>query len=645
MTTVAIPAWLPREPELKVQDDAGAVLTDVRAAATAVSDVAEWAVDHGAPAGFTGDAADAASHAVTRFARDADAVGAALGRGALAIDAFLSRMRRRRAEHADLMDARQRLNDDRESLLGRIEAATEDQAAGLRAEAAELRRRFDAYRDDLHAWRDAVDADEQACVRALAAVDTLAEGLTAAADPTRTDTAALAAELRRLGTDTAAVNAWWNGLSQADRNALMISDPGLVGNTDGVPTRDRDEANSAAVQRDLEHLLARQAAGDTLSASEQRWLENAQSVQKAVDQASSPIWAGLDVDAFIVAYQPHAFGGDGIAAVAYGDPDTADHTAVYVPGIMQDGTLIDENGGQALNLYEETVNQMAAGVPPREGSVSTIAWIGYDSPNFSPESMWPWDVGDSAGDVSHTVTEANAEAGGLALSQFVDGLNSTHTGGDQPHLTVIGHSYGSTTSSYAAAGGMDADSLVLVGSPGAGEGVHHVSDLHMPTGQVFVGAADHDPVTWLGGEDGLLPGTWDDSLGLGADPAQHDFGAITFAVDNGQEFHGTGLVTTGFMENHVNYFDDPSPTHDNAALVNMAAIVSGDTDAVVDTGGRTQEAHDHLYDWAAGEVQHHVVDPVVESYHGVRAGVAEAVDGVVDGARDAWDDVWPDTWP
>ena len=199
---------------------------------------------------------------------------------------------------------------------------------------------------------------------------------------------------------------------------------------------------------------------------------------------------------------------------------------------------------------------------------------------------------------------------------------------------------------------MDADSLVLIGSPGASEGVDHVSDLDMPTGQVFVGAADHDPVSWLGGEDGVFPGTWDDSLGLGADPAQHDFGAINFAVDNGQEFHGTGLVTTGFMENHVNYFDDPSATHDNAALVNMANIVSGNTDAVEDTGGRTQEAHDYLYDWVGGEVQHHVVDPVVETYEGVRDGVVETYedvrDGVsdaVDGARDAWDDLWPDHWP
>lgn len=641
MTTIAVPAWLPTEPELQVTEASGAVLTDVRAAATAVDDVADWARANGAPADFSGSAADAADHAVTRFARDTDAVGAALERGALAIDAFLTGMRQRRAEHGDLMDRRQRLNGDREALLQRIETASAVQVAALQAEAAQLRAAFDTYHRDLVAWRDRVDADEQRCVRALAAVDELAEARTAAADPSRADAEALAAELRRLGTDTDAVNAWWNGLSHAARNALLISAPGLVGNTDGVPTGDRDEANSAAVQRDLEHLLARQAAGDSLSASDQRWLENAQSVQKAVDQASSPIWAGLGVDAFIMAYQPHAFGGDGIAAVAYGDPDTADHTAVYVPGIMQDGTMIDENGSQALNLHEETVNQMAAEVPPREGSVSTIAWIGYDSPNVNPESMWPWDLGDSVGDVSHTVTEANAAAGGLALSQFVDGLDSTHNSGDQPHLTVIGHSYGSTTSSYAAAGGMDADSLVLIGSPGASEGVDHASDLNMPTGQVFVGAADHDPVSWLGGEDGVFPGTWDDGLGLGADPAQHDFGAVNFAVDNGQEFHGTGLVTTGFMENHVTYFDDASTTHDSAALVNMAAIVSGNTDAVEDTGGRTQEAHDHLYDWVGGEVQHHVVEPVVDTYEGVRDGVGDAVDGV----RDAWDDLWPDHWP
>ena len=647
MTTITVPAWLPAEPQLQVTEASGAILTDVRAAATAVSDVAEWARAKGAPADFSGDAAEAADHAVTRFATDTDAVGAALERGALAIDEFLTAMRRRRAEHDDLMEQRQTLNAERDDLLRRIDDATEEQVPGLQADAAQLRSRFAAYQRDLETWRDRVDSDEQACVRSLAAVDQLREGLTAAADRGRTDTAALAAELRRLGTDTDAVNAWWRGLSQDERNALMISDPDLVGNTNGIPTGDRDEANTSAVQRDIEHLLGKQAAGEELSDSEQRWLENARSIELAVANARTAEYAELDIDAFVMSYQPHAFGGDGIAAVAYGDPDTADHTAVYVPGIMQDGTQIDENGLQALNLYEETLGSMAGEDPPRTGSVSTIAWIGYDSPNFNPESTMPWDLIDSGGDVSHTVTEANAQAGGIALSQFVDGLNSTHTGGDQPHLTVIGHSYGSTTSSYAAAGGMDADSLVLIGSPGASEGVHHASDLTMPEGQVFVGAADNDPVSWLGGEDGLLPGTWDDSLGLGADPAQHDFGATVFAVGNGQEFHGAGLVTTGFMENHTNYFDDGNP-----ALASMADVVSGNSDAVVDTGGRTQEAHDYLYDWAGGEVQHHLVQPVVDTYDDVRDGVVETYEGVrdgvgdaIDGAEDVWDDLWPDHWP
>jgi len=647
VTTITVPAWLPAEPQLQVTEASGAILTDVRAAATAVSDVAEWARANGAPADFSGNAAEAADHAVTRFATDTDAVGAALERGALAIDEFLTAMRRRRAEHDDLMEQRQTLNAERDDLLRRIDDATEEQVPGLQADAAQLRSRFAAYQRDLETWRDRVDSDEQACVRSLAAVDQLREGLTAAADRGRTDTAALAAELRRLGTDTDAVNAWWRGLSQDERNALMISDPDLVGNTNGIPTGDRDEANTSAVQRDIEHLLGKQAAGEELSDSEQRWLENARSIELAVANARTAEYAELDIDAFVMSYQPHAFGGDGIAAVAYGDPDTADHTAVYVPGIMQDGTQIDENGLQALNLYEETLGSMAGEDPPRTGSVSTIAWIGYDSPNFNPESTMPWDLIDSGGDVSHTVTEANAQAGGIALSQFVDGLNSTHTGGDQPHLTVIGHSYGSTTSSYAAAGGMDADSLVLIGSPGASEGVHHASDLTMPEGQVFVGAADNDPVSWLGGEDGLLPGTWDDSLGLGADPAQHDFGATVFAVDNGQEFHGAGLVTTGFMENHTNYFDDGNP-----ALASMADVVSGNSDAVVDTGGRTQEAHDYLYDWAGGEVQHHLVQPVVDTYDDVRDGVVETYEGVrdgvgdaIDGAGDAWDDLWPDHWP
>lgn len=163
----------------------------------------------------------------------------------------------------------------------------------------------------------------------------------------------------------------------------------------------------------------------------------------------------------------------------------------------------------------------------------------------------------------------------------------------------------------------------------------------MPAGQVFVGAADNDPVSWLGGEDGVLPGSWDDSIGLGQDPAQSDFGATVFGVDNGEEFHGPGgLLDTGFKQNHVNYFDDGNP-----ALATMADVVSGNSGAVVDTGGRAQEAHDYLYDWVGDEARHHVVDPVVETYDNVSEGVNDAVEGAQDAWDDVWDSVWPDRWP
>lgn len=648
--TVTVPTWLPVEPEPEVQPDAVAVLSEVRAAAASVQDVAEWSRAHGAPPGFTGDAAEAADHAVTRFATDTDVVEAALERGALAIDAFLTAMERRRSEHVDLMERRGRINQDREALIARIEGSTADDLPALRAQADQLMARAQRYETDLQAWRDRITADEDTCVRALQAVDQLAEGVAAAGDPGRADTAALASQLRQLGADTDAVNAWWSGLSEAERNALLISHPDLVGNTNGIPTGDRDEGNRASVERDVAYLEGLRESGQDLTPEQERWLENATSVQAAVAQASAPPYASLDVEALVMAYQPHAFGGDGIAAVAYGDPDTADHTAVYVPGIMQDGTRIDENGLEALALYDQATLDGA--------SVSTIAWIGYDSPNWNPDGSLLGHP-ESGLDVAHTITEANAEAGGHSLSAFVEGLNSTHATGDQPHLTVIGHSYGSTTSAHAAADGMAADTLVLIGSPGAGGGVDHVSGLNMPEGQVFVGSAAHDPVTWLGGRDGIFPGTWDDGLGLGEDPSQQDFGAHNFPVDDGRPFQGPGgLVETGFLDNHVGYFEQGNP-----ALDNMAQIVTGNGAEVADTGGRTQDAHDLLYDWAGNEIQREaqeihdqyvqpVVDEVVETAGEIRDGGVSTYEGVRDGlrdlsdrGRDLWDDVWPDRWP
>lgn len=83
-------------------------------------------------------------------------------------------------------------------------------------------------------------------------------------------------------------------------------------------------------------------------------------------------------------------------------------------------------------------------------------------------------MGDSA-----MATEARATEGGAQFSDAITGLRASHPGPDNAaHLTVIGHSYGSTTVAHAATdGGMEVDNIVLVGSPGAGGGVNHADEL------------------------------------------------------------------------------------------------------------------------------------------------------------------------
>ena len=75
---------------------------------------------------------------------------------------------------------------------------------------------------------------------------------------------------------------------------------------------------------------------------------------------------------------------------------------------------------------------------------------------------------------------------------------STPPGTEDPHLTALGHSYGSLTTGYALQhDGTGIDDAVLFGSPGAG--TWERDDLHVPDGHLFVAEADDDPVADFGG--------------------------------------------------------------------------------------------------------------------------------------------------
>ena len=73
-----------------------------------------------------------------------------------------------------------------------------------------------------------------------------------------------------------------------------------------------------------------------------------------------------------------------------------------------------------------------------------------------------------------------------------------HDGRGSTNVTVIAHSYGSTTTATAFADdGARADNLVLIGSPGAGRAESAADITGVPAGHVFVGSASSDPVTTI----------------------------------------------------------------------------------------------------------------------------------------------------
>jgi hypothetical protein len=258
--------------------------------------------------------------------------------------------------------------------------------------------------------------------------------------------------------------------------------------------------------------------------------------------------------------------GNGRAIVSYGNPDTAKNVATYVPGL---GTSLDEDFAVSdLKRARDT----AIATREIDSSSATIAWLGYDAPQF-PDGL----------DSLAVMGAERAEAGGRSFSGFVGGLAAANENED-PHLTAIGHSYGSRTVGAATqeGGGIsEVDDIVLVGSPGVG--VDHAEDLGVGREHVFVGAAENDMVTKapsrLQGNLGAFAGPVGfgvgslldrENLWFGRDPASEAFGATRFRSDEGPPLIGP----QGFsFAAHSRYFD--RDVADPVSADSIALIAAG----------------------------------------------------------------------
>ena len=351
------------------------------------------------------------------------------------------------------------------------------------------------------------------------------------------------------------VAAWWNALDSDERDQLIKNHPELIGNLDGVDAVSRDKANrsllpgmvdTAQKEVDAAYDAMLKATDDYQLMERSREWNAAKERLKDLKAVETSLTSGRSL---------LVLDDSGLrlkAAIAIGNVDTAEHIATFVPGL---GTTV----GKSLDGYVREMDALRtltgsqrylAGESPTSSpsNIATIAWLGYDAPQ----------------DVD-VITTGRAKDGADRLAPFLEGLQASHmaSGHGDPHQTLLGHSYGSTTSGIAATKVPEGviDDMVLFGSPGSG--VQDVSEYRITPGHTYVSAVpDGDWVQGMGTD-----------INFGRNPAKMD--GFTHLSNDATAAEGYDDSVSWWQfwdafKNHSSYLKDGTKT-----LEDFAQVVGG----------------------------------------------------------------------
>lgn len=314
---------------------------------------------------------------------------------------------------------------------------------------------------------------------------------------------------------------WWTALPPDLRRVTLAAHAAELGGLAGLPAAVRDAANRTRLAELLRLLRAerdRLAGGIGVPPELARIavlrsrLAVAEGVERALAEHPRATLITLDL------------AGAGRVALGLGDVERAGHVAVLVPG-MGSAAVRGVSGTvrRAERLHEQAGRESVE-------RTAVVAWIGYAAPGLR--------------DVPFAT---RARTGGRLLAADLAGLAAGRAavGADPAHVTVVGHSYGSTVAGAALrSGAPSVRDLVVLGSPGVL--ADHSRDLGLPARRVYVAESPLDPVADLGA--------------FGSDPGDRRFGAVRMRVDPG----------VGVVRAHSSYFDT-----DSEALRNVARVVVG----------------------------------------------------------------------
>lgn len=316
---------------------------------------------------------------------------------------------------------------------------------------------------------------------------------------------------------------YWSEQSEDQKRHLCDRYPEMIGNADGVEAWARDRSNRLNLGKKME--TARGEVDKYREQYENAWPWEKSAIKEKLDHAREALASYEKIDEALkngVSLEDYQHGkkgepislltlqDDGLrvkAAVAQGDVDNAKHVATFVPGISTtvDGSLHDYIR-QTGNLRQAAINQ--GGLQAKD--VATIAWLGYDAPGEA-----------SLGNAKDIASPKMAQAGSDRLAGFMNGLQASRDyGAGDAHMTLVGHSYGSTTSGMASTKVNSGviDDLVLCGSPGMG--TYNTSDINVDESHRWVsGVPRGDSVQGMGS---VLPGSKIGFGHLGKNPLDED---------------------------------------------------------------------------------------------------------------------------
>lgn len=313
-----------------------------------------------------------------------------------------------------------------------------------------------------------------------------------------------------LSSEPTVVAGWWTGLSDQQRERLVVRMPDVLGNLAGIDYAARDAANRTQLTREL-GTAAEQLAARPWDETAAQQLTALQAIEGALNTEEN----GQRYLVQLTTDQPP------LASIAIGDLDTADQVTFAVPGM---GTLTSD-----MQLWTRAAQnirdaQLAAGASVRS---AVVAWMGYRTPPVGVEAT----------------RDDYAARGSVLLQRDISGLRSVREEASQPRINVVAHSYGATTAASALAeADLDVTAFVMLGPAGVDTRITDVDALHAE--HVYVGEARADAQARWGRVDRR-------------DPRAAAFGATPLAVD-GNAKRGLHGVTGHDPIVHSPWNDDPN---------------------------------------------------------------------------------------